>query len=173
MSEVLNGPDDGCQEMFRMDKHVFHNLCGILRQRAMLRVLRAVLDDPDQNFPFIPEGKYYIVDTGYSNLEGFIALYLHYHLHEFRVAPQYGFHVQRDIVIAACVLHYYIRHEGKYDWLFANVYGVVAVAELPDIDDESDIQLASSIQDHMAFSLLHSGSYGFLTTRIDYGGNVE
>ncbi|KAJ6291019.1 hypothetical protein OIU76_024184 [Salix suchowensis] len=182
MSEVLNGPDDGCQEMFRMDKHVFHNLCGILRQRGMLRdtagvmieeqlaiflniighnernrviqerfqhsgetisrhfnnvlkaikslshsrVLRAVLDDPDQNFPIIPE-----------------------------VAPQYGFHVQRDIVIAACVLHNYIRREGKDDWLFANADGV-AVTELPDIDDESDIQLASSIQDHMAFSLRES-----------------
>ncbi|KAJ6854443.1 hypothetical protein NC651_039378 [Populus alba x Populus x berolinensis] len=334
MSEVLDGPDDGCREMFRMDKHVFHNLCGILRQRGMLRdtagvmieeqlaiflniighnernrviqerfqhsgetisrhfnnvlkaikslsreflqpppiatppeilssnrfypyfkdcigvidgmhvpahlpakdqsrfrnkkgvlsqnvlaactfdlqfifiypgwegsaadsrVLRAVLDDPDQNFPIIPEGKYYIVDTGYSNLEGFIAPYpgVRYHLHEFRganqlprnpqelfnhrhsslrntiqvsfdvlktrfpilkVAPQYGFHVQRDIVIAACVLHNYIRREGKDDWLFANVDGV-AVAELPDIDDESDIQLASSIQDHMAFSLRES-----------------
>ncbi|KAJ6697572.1 hypothetical protein OIU85_003899 [Salix viminalis] len=221
MSEVLHGPDDGCQEMFRMDKHVFHNLCGILRQRGMLRdtagvmieeqlaiflniighnehsrVLRAVLDDPDQNFPIIPEGKYYIVDTGYSNLEGFIAPYpgVRYHLHEFRganqlprnpqelfnhrhcslrntiqvsfdvlktrfpilkVAPQYGFHVQRDIVIAACVLHNYIRREGKDDWLFANADGV-AVTELPDIDDESDIQLASSIQDHMAFSLRES-----------------
>ncbi|XP_010999732.1 PREDICTED: uncharacterized protein LOC105107491 [Populus euphratica] len=289
MSEVLDGPDDGCREMFRMDKHVFHNLCGILRQRGMLRdtagvmieeqlaiflniivfrwttfsqqfypyfkdcigvidamhvpahlsakdqsrfrnkkgvlsqnvlaactfdlqfifiypgwegsaadsrVLRAVLDDPDQNFPIIPEGKYYIVDTGYSNLEGFIAPYpgVRYHLHEFRganqlprnpqelfnhrhsslrntiqvsfdvlktrfpilnVAPQYGFHVQRDIVIAACVLHNYIRREGKDDWLFANVDGA-AVAELPDIDDESGIQLASSIQDHMAFSLRES-----------------
>ncbi|KAJ8555789.1 hypothetical protein K7X08_013285 [Anisodus acutangulus] len=27
------------------------------------RLLRAVLDDPDQNFPPIPEGKYYLVDT--------------------------------------------------------------------------------------------------------------
>ncbi|KAB5511763.1 hypothetical protein DKX38_028791 [Salix brachista] len=192
MSEVLNGPDDGCQEMFRMDKHVFHNLCGILRQRGMLRdtagvmieeqlaiflniighnernrviqerfqhsgetisrhfnnVLKAIkslsreflqpppiatppeivsiLDDPDQNFPIIPE-----------------------------VAPQYGFHVQRDIVIAACVLHNYIRREGKDDWLFANADGG-AVTELPDIDDESDVQLPSSIQDHMAFSLRES-----------------
>ncbi|KAJ6349672.1 hypothetical protein OIU77_007118 [Salix suchowensis] len=43
MSEVLNGPDDGCQEMFRMDKHVFHNLCGILRQRGMLRDTAGVM----------------------------------------------------------------------------------------------------------------------------------
>ena len=52
-------------------------------------------------------------------------------------------------------VHNYIRREGKDDWLFANVDGV-SVAELPDIDDESDIQLASSIQDHMAFSLRES-----------------
>jgi hypothetical protein len=53
------------------------------------------------------------------------------------------------------VLHNYIRREGKDDWLFANVDGV-ALAELPDIDDESDKQLGSSIQDHMAFSLRES-----------------
>lgn len=37
MAEVLNGDDDGCREMFRMDKHVFHKLCGTLRQKGMLR----------------------------------------------------------------------------------------------------------------------------------------
>lgn len=37
MTEVLNGNDDFCREMLRMDKHVFHKLCDILRQRAMLR----------------------------------------------------------------------------------------------------------------------------------------
>ncbi|XP_057984439.1 uncharacterized protein LOC110668288 isoform X5 [Hevea brasiliensis] len=134
MTEVLEGHDDLCREMFRMDKRVFHKLCNNLRQRGMLRdtagvmieeqlaiflniighnernrviqerfqhsgwegsavdsrVLRAVLDDPDQNFPHIPEGKYYLVDTGYSNMEGFIAPYLgvRYHLHEFRGANQ-------------------------------------------------------------------------------------
>ncbi|KAJ6296535.1 hypothetical protein OIU78_022285 [Salix suchowensis] len=171
MSEVLDGPDDGCQEMFRMDKHVFHNLCGILRQRGMLRdtagvmieeqlaiflniighnernrviqerfqhsgetisrhfnnvlkaikslshsrVLRAVLDDPDQNFPIIPEGS--LPSPSYLSMSNL--------------------------------------REGKDDWLFANADGVT-VTELPDIDDESDIQLASSIQDHMAFSLRES-----------------
>lgn len=37
MKEVLNGHDDFSREMLRMDKHVFHKLCVILRQRAMLR----------------------------------------------------------------------------------------------------------------------------------------
>lgn len=31
MAEVLNGDDDGCREMFRMDKHVFHKLCRTLQ----------------------------------------------------------------------------------------------------------------------------------------------
>ncbi|KAJ9177071.1 hypothetical protein P3X46_012323 [Hevea brasiliensis] len=160
------------------------------------RVLRAVLDDPDQNFPHVPEGKYYLVDTGYSNMEGFIAPYLgvRYHLHEFRganqlprnarelfnhrhsslrnviqrsfsvlkdrfpilkVAPQYGFHIQRDIVIAACVLHNYIRCEERNDWLFASIDGV-AVEELPDFHDQPEMQLASSIQEQIAFSLRES-----------------
>ncbi|XP_015573951.1 uncharacterized protein LOC8285006 isoform X1 [Ricinus communis] len=158
------------------------------------RVLRAVLDDPDQNFPQIPEGKYYLVDTGYSNMEGFIAPYLgvRYHLHEFRganqlprnarelfnhrhsylrdviqrsfsvlktrfpilkLAPQYGFHIQRDIVIAACVLHNYIRREERNDWLFASID---AVEELSDFDDQPEMQLASTIQEQIAFSLRES-----------------
>lgn len=37
MTEVLNGHDDLCREMFRMDKHIFHKLCNTLRQRGMLR----------------------------------------------------------------------------------------------------------------------------------------
>lgn len=128
------------------------------------RVLRAVLDDPDQNFPPIPEGKYYLVDTDYSSMEGFIGPYhgIRYHLHEFRganllpqnaeelfnhrhsslrnaihksfhvlktrfpilkVAPQYAFHIQRDIVIAACILHNHIRREDRNDCLFVAAQG--------------------------------------------------
>lgn len=37
MAEVLNGHDDFFREMLRMDKHVFHKLCDILRQRTLLR----------------------------------------------------------------------------------------------------------------------------------------
>lgn len=156
------------------------------------RVLRAVLNDPDQNFPQIPEGKYYLVDTGYWNMEGFIAPYqgVRHHLHEFRganqlprnakelfnhrhsslrnaiqrsfqvlktrfpilkLAPQYAFHIQRDIVIAACVLHNFIRCEEEKDWLFSSVEGM-KVDELPELDEQPEIQLVSSIQEQVAFS---------------------
>ncbi|XP_017983964.1 PREDICTED: uncharacterized protein LOC18612005 [Theobroma cacao] len=334
MNEVLEGPDDLCREMFRMDKHVFHKLCNTLRHRGMLRdtagvmieeqlaiflnivghnernrviqerfqhsgetisrhfnnvlkaikslsreflqppnistaseilnsnrfypyfkdcvgvidgmhipahvpakdqsrfrntkgvlsqnvlaactfdlqfifvypgwegsaadsrVLRAVLDDPDQNFPHIPEGKYYLVDAGYSNMEGFLSPYpgVRYHLHEYRganqlprnakelfnhrhsslrnviqrsfdvlkarfpilkLAPQYAFHIQRDIVIAACVLHNYIRHEERHDWLFSSREGVT-VDELPDFDEQPELQFASSIEEQIASSLRES-----------------
>ncbi|CAI0401884.1 unnamed protein product [Linum tenue] len=37
MTQVLDGPHELCREMFRMDKHVFHKLCSILRQRGLLR----------------------------------------------------------------------------------------------------------------------------------------
>lgn len=43
MTEVLNGPDDVCREMFRMDKNVFQKLSDILRQRGMLRDTAGVM----------------------------------------------------------------------------------------------------------------------------------
>ncbi|CAH9109967.1 unnamed protein product [Cuscuta europaea] len=143
------------------------------------RVLRAVLDDPDQNFPPIPEGKYYLVDAGYFNSECFVAPFdgVRCRLHEFRganqlprnarelfnnrhaalgnaiqksfhvlrtrfpiltIATQYAFHTQRDIVIAACVLHNFIRREERNnDWLFDEVEGN-AVEDYSDVDDPFD-----------------------------------
>ncbi|CAK8532395.1 unnamed protein product [Lathyrus sativus] len=162
------------------------------------RVLRAVLDDPDQNFPQIPQGKYYLVDQGYLNTEGFMApfqgvgyqpyeyrganqlprnakeLFNHRHcflrntiLRSFNVlksrfpilklAPQYSFQIQRDIVIAACVLHNFIRREERNDWLFSSLGGTF-VEELSDPDELPDVQFLSSMQEQIAFSLRESVS---------------
>ncbi|XP_050366468.1 uncharacterized protein LOC126784929 isoform X2 [Argentina anserina] len=158
------------------------------------RVLRAVLDDPHQNFPHIPEGKYYLVGTGYANMKGFIAPFqgVRYHIHEYRganqlprdarelfnhrhsslsnvirrsfhllrtrfpilqVAPQYAFHTQRDIVIAACVLHNYIRRELKNDWLFSSMECLTVD---DDVDEHPDTGLASLVQEQVAFSMRES-----------------
>jgi hypothetical protein len=68
-----------------------------------------------------------------------------------KLAPQYAFHIQRDIVIAACVLHNYIRCEERNDRLFTSAEAVV-VDEVPDFDEHPDMQLASPIQDEVAFS---------------------
>ena len=70
-----------------------------------------------------------------------------------RVAPQYAFHIQRDIVIAACVLHNLIRREERDDWLFATAEGST-VEELPDFDDQPD--LLSPIQEETVYSLRES-----------------
>lgn len=66
-----------------------------------------------------------------------------------KVAPQYAFDIQRDIVIAACVLHNFIRCNERNDWLFRAIEGVV-VEELPDLDDQFDMQLACSIPEQIA-----------------------
>ncbi|CAI0401888.1 unnamed protein product [Linum tenue] len=75
-----------------------------------------------------------------------------------KVATQYGFQIQRDIVIAACVLHNFVRREERNDWLFASVEAVAAVEEeTSDFDAQPDImQLGSSVQEEIAFSLRES-----------------
>ncbi|KAL1191263.1 hypothetical protein V5N11_001496 [Cardamine amara subsp. amara] len=148
------------------------------------RILRAVLDDPNQNFPQALKGKYYLVDRDYTNTEGFIAPYpgKRYCLHEFRgaskmpknahdlfnhrhnclsnimqrsfsilktrfpilkSAPQYPFHVQRDLVIATCALHNFIKREdGIHDWLFATGAEDAALVEEPcGKEEEEELQL--------------------------------
>ncbi|KAK3018390.1 hypothetical protein RJ639_003845, partial [Escallonia herrerae] len=141
-------------------------------------------------------GRYYLVDMGYSNTEGFIAPYpgVRCHLHEYRganllprnaeelfnhrhsslrqaiqtsfdvlkarfpilkLAPQYAFHTQRDIVIAACVIHNLIRREERNDWLFAGIGGGT-IEDLPDLEDSHELQLASSVQEQIASSFRDS-----------------
>ncbi|MCL7045655.1 hypothetical protein MKW94_030959, partial [Papaver nudicaule] len=143
------------------------------------RVLRAVLNDPDQNFPQIPEAPY----------QGF-----RYHLHEFKganqqpknaqelfnhrhaslryaiqqctdllqtrfpvlkLAPPYAFHIQRDLIIAACVLHNFIRREERNDWLFLNSQ-IKAAAEVSEPDDQPEALSASMVQEQEAFLFRHS-----------------
>lgn len=62
-----------------------------------------------------------------------------------KVGPQYAFHTQRDIVIAACVLHNHIRREERNDWLFNTVGG-----KTEDVSDPDDQHLAFQLQDQVA-----------------------
>ncbi|XP_026388390.1 putative nuclease HARBI1 [Papaver somniferum] len=159
------------------------------------RVLRAVLNDPDQNFPQITEGKYYLVDGGYTNMKGFVAPYqgYRYHIHELRganqqpknaqelfnhrhaslryaiqqctellqtrfpvlkLAPPYAFHIQRDLIIAACVLHNFIRREERNDWLFVNSQ-IKAAAEVSEPDDQPEASSTSMAEEQAAFLVRH------------------
>ncbi|KAK6145042.1 hypothetical protein DH2020_021862 [Rehmannia glutinosa] len=247
MTEVLNGDDDFCREMLRMDKHVFRKLSDTLRQRGMLRdtasvmieeqlgiflnivghnernrviqerfqhsgetisrhfnnVLKAIkslsrefLQPPPLTTPveILKSNRFYPYLEGYDNMDGFIAPYegVRYHLHEYRganllprnakelfnhrhsslsnairksfhvlkerfpilkLAPQYAFHTQRDIVIAACVIHNHIRREEKNDWLFNSSIEVgMTDEESPGLDEQPDLQSPFPIHDQMASS---------------------
>nr|GMC60687.1 hypothetical protein MIMGU_mgv1a011395mg [Ipomoea batatas] len=128
MSELLNGPEDVCRDMLRMDKHVFQKLCDVLRQRGLLRdtsgsLAREFLQPPPLNTP--PE----ILKSN-------------------RLYPY--FKTQRDIVIAACVIHNFIRREERNDWLFNGVEGKI-VEELPDEDDQLDPLLSLPNQEPMGY----------------------
>lgn len=72
-----------------------------------------------------------------------------------KLAPQYSFQIQRDIVIAACVLHNFIRHEERNDWIFNGVGGS-PVEEMSDIDELPDVPMLSSIEGQVALSLRDS-----------------
>lgn len=72
-----------------------------------------------------------------------------------KLAPQYSFQVQRDIVIAACVLHNFIRREERNDCIF-NSIGGLPVEEMSDLDELPDVPMLSSIQEQLAFSLRDS-----------------
>ena len=72
-----------------------------------------------------------------------------------KLAPQYAFYIQRNIVITACVLYNYIRREERYDWLFSSIEGLT-VDELPDFDEQPELQFASSIPEQIASSLRES-----------------
>lgn len=68
-----------------------------------------------------------------------------------KLAPQYAFHTQRDIVIAACVIHNHIRREEKNDWLFSSIEGGMT-EESCGLDEQPDLQSPFSIHEHMATS---------------------
>ncbi|KAI3872267.1 hypothetical protein MKX03_024545 [Papaver bracteatum] len=110
-----------------------------------------------------PEGKYYVVDSGYSNTLGYLAPYRgeRYHLNDYqgtrvpcsarekfnhahsslrniiegcfgvlkacfpilKMMPSYSLRKQRNIVIASCAIHNFIRKHAITDGLFID-YGI-------------------------------------------------
>lgn len=68
-----------------------------------------------------------------------------------KLAPQYAFHTQRDIVIAACVLHNLIRREERNDWLFNSMY-IGTTDDSSGLDEQPDLQSAFSFHEQMASS---------------------
>ncbi|KAF9626362.1 hypothetical protein IFM89_032778 [Coptis chinensis] len=219
MNEVLEGHNDRCRRMFRMDKPVFVKFCKILKNKELLQDSFTISDCigaldgahipanlplnqqvsfhnrknditqnvlvayPDARFPHPPEGKYYVVDAGYANTKRFLAPYrgVRYHLQDYRgrknpprtkeelynhrhsslrnvtehcfgvlksrflilkFVPAYPFETQRDIVFAACVLHNYIRLEGKNDWIFTR-YENMADENVPS-EENDQVEVVAS-----------------------------
>ncbi|XP_058769575.1 protein ALP1-like [Vicia villosa] len=64
-------------------------LCGWEGSVHDAKILIDTLRKPDLRFSYPPEGKYYLVDSGYPSLKGFLAPYKNarYHLAHFRLAP--------------------------------------------------------------------------------------
>ncbi|KAL0456228.1 UNVERIFIED_CONTAM: hypothetical protein Slati_0962000 [Sesamum latifolium] len=82
-------------------------LAGYEGSAADARVLRDVISRP--NRLKIPQGNYYLVDSGYSNGEGFLLPYR-------GVSPAfYSIKVQNRIIMACCLLHNYIQQEMADD----------------------------------------------------------
>ncbi|XP_050890306.1 uncharacterized protein LOC127095696 [Lathyrus oleraceus] len=67
----------------------FFNRKGHTRSVHDANILMNTLRKPNLRFPYPIEGKYYLVDSGYPSLKGFLAPYKNarYHLTHFRLAP--------------------------------------------------------------------------------------
>ncbi|KAK7401263.1 hypothetical protein VNO78_12614 [Psophocarpus tetragonolobus] len=63
--------------------------------------------------------------------------------------------IQRDIVIAGCVFHNFIRHEERNDWIFSSIGGS-SVEKMSDLDELPDVPILSTIQEQLAFSVRDS-----------------
>ncbi|KAI3894411.1 hypothetical protein MKX03_016917 [Papaver bracteatum] len=122
------------------------------------RIFMEAVSDPQSMFLHPPTGKYYVVDSGYSNMLGYLAPYRgqRYHLNDYpgnrgprsarekfnhahsslrniiercfgvlkarfpilKMMPSYSLRKQRNIVIAACAIHNFIRRHAMEDDLF-------------------------------------------------------
>ncbi|OVA10938.1 hypothetical protein BVC80_8753g17 [Macleaya cordata] len=63
---------------------------------------------------------------------------------------------QRDLIIAACVIHNLIRREERNDWLFLDSQMRAASAEVHDQDDQPETLPTTTVQEQAAFLLRHS-----------------
>ncbi|CAA0810588.1 Unknown protein [Striga hermonthica] len=93
------------------------------------RIFKPTLSNPRYQFSFPPLGKYYVLDSGYSNHPLFLAPYRgeRYHLPEWtfgmlknrfpilkNLMSRYSLKSQTDMVVACCVLHNFIlTHQEK------------------------------------------------------------
>ncbi|KAJ9147539.1 hypothetical protein P3X46_029689 [Hevea brasiliensis] len=122
----------------------------------------------DMQFTFVMagwEGKYYVVDAGYQQMEGYLAPYkgTRYYLPDFqfwkarwkilRIMPPYSFYVQRDIVIVSMALHNYIRRKALADPAFQRLDKSSNFIPSDIFRDADDIQAEESSQESGALQI--------------------
>ncbi|CAN1243450.1 hypothetical protein LINPERPRIM_LOCUS5689 [Linum perenne] len=157
MAEVLDGPDDMCREMFRMDKHVFHKLCSIFRHRGLLRDTCGVMIE-EQVAIFLNiighSERIRVVQERFQHSGETISRYFNNVLKSIRSLSREF--LQPPPQTTPMEIHCSKRHEERKDWLFASVEGV-SVEDLSEFDDEADIpELGPSMQEEIAFSVRES-----------------
>ncbi|KAL5582016.1 hypothetical protein UlMin_014458 [Ulmus minor] len=144
------------------------------------RVLTTQLEDPNSGFPHPPPGihrlifvvlfdlliklimslpilvlynrvgKYYLVDSGYSNKPGYLAPFqrcfgvLKARFPILRFMTNFSLVRQREIAMCCCVLHNFIKLHNRDDPLFQR-FGVDGVMPPPDSDDEDNTASSSGI----------------------------
>ncbi|CAA0805924.1 Unknown protein [Striga hermonthica] len=95
------------------------------------RIFQETLRDPAIDFPWAPPGKYYLVDSGYINVPGFLTPYKG----ERGLMPRYSVDCQKNIVLACCVLHNFIQRHQHSDNLPPSFYDL---GYIPQRDTDND-----------------------------------
>ncbi|KAF7142958.1 hypothetical protein RHSIM_Rhsim05G0142000 [Rhododendron simsii] len=92
-------------------------------------------------FPQPEPGKYYLVDAGYPNRPGFLALYKR--LGFLALVPWYEMPTQVDLVLESMAIHNYVRRDREPDNFFASISSAYEYAfeDLPDEDPELEDRL--------------------------------
>ncbi|XP_024030639.1 uncharacterized protein LOC112094304 [Morus notabilis] len=127
------------------------------------RVLASATETREKNFPTPPEGKYYLVDSGYANTDCFLAPYRGstYHLQEYRArrgrpqTPRESFNYilhsetvsnahsasgKPDIPFVCAILHNFIHmYNHNDDLLTQYMRDAVLVAEIDPLNTEHDV----------------------------------
>ncbi|KAF2287475.1 hypothetical protein GH714_000802 [Hevea brasiliensis] len=119
------------------------------------RLFQYAINKQNLNFPKPPPGKYYVVDAGYQQMEGYLAPYKVWKARWkiLRTMPPYSFYVQRDIVVVSMALHNYIRRKALADPAFERLDKSPNFIP-PDIfRDVDDIQAEESSQESGALQM--------------------
>ncbi|KAL2474426.1 Uncharacterized protein Adt_35162 [Abeliophyllum distichum] len=131
---------------------------GRLEMHTIAEFWLGTIHNLDINFPLPANGKYYLVDSGFAHMTGYMALYkganIRYHFQDFRsntshgrrssgmcrwtildCMPRYPFRKQTAVFVAAITVHNFIRRASQRDNAFRTMMEVEEAAEI-DFPDE-------------------------------------